>query len=120
MNQALSYLPQSVEDNPPPAVDLITYDSDEDEYVLHLVDCKNVSIEAPHDDLLEFEDRVLGYLGYVLSRDMEKEFPDALSRPMRFQLDCFERPRKEAADILKKIADQLSVLGIGFRVKIFD
>jgi hypothetical protein len=95
---------------------LVTFDTEENEYVFHLVE--DLKRDSPREQLLRLQDKVLGYLEYAFSRDMLRDFPDSVSHSFRFQLYCFQPPRGLAKDMIEDTANRLNTLGIGFRVTV--
>jgi hypothetical protein len=97
---------------------LVTFDSENNEYVFHLVE--DLKRDSTREDLLQVQDKVLNYLEYAFSGDMARDFPDSMLSPFRFQLYCFEYPRGLAKVMIEDTANRLKNLGIGFRVTVFE
>lgn len=97
---------------------LVTFDSEDREYVFHLVE--DLNRDSTREQLLQVQDRVLNYLEYAFSGDMARDFPDSMLSPFRFQLYCFERPRGLAKVMIEDTANRSKNLGISFRVTIFE
>jgi hypothetical protein len=98
------------------AIDGVNFDKNRGAYILHLFEKRN--LDAPLDQLMQIQDKVLGYLGYVFSGDMQRDYPDAGMRPLRFQLNVKQSPTGPAAKIIEETAEQLGIFGIGFDVKV--
>jgi hypothetical protein len=106
------YVPSGIQH--PDVVDLVFFDPATDAFVLIMIEDRDWSTGAGHaDQLLR---KINAYLHFVLDGDLVAQFPDALGKAVRFQLDCGTTPIGECADLIQQA--QALLLARGMRLDV--
>jgi len=100
----------------PEVVDLIVFDPATDEFILIMIEERAWS--SGKGQAAELLQKINAYLHFVLAGELTRQFPDALGKGVRFQLDCGTTPSGECADLIEQARALLQARGIRLDVNV--
>ena len=100
----------------PDVIDLVLFDPATDAFVLVMLEEGDWSTGVGQaGQLLK---KINAYLQFVLDGALVGQFPDALGKVVRFQLDCGMTPSGECADLIEQAQPMLQARGIRLDVNV--
>jgi hypothetical protein len=98
----------------PEVIDLATHDPKSDEFVLIMFEAR--TWDGSEERLGQLQKKVNNYLFFAMGGQIEKHYPHALDKPIRFQLDCHHEPDPKSKYFIDSIKTTLEKEGIKFVV----
>lgn len=102
----------------PRIVDLIARDPERDEVVLAIFEPR--PWDGSRRRLLQLEDKLNSYFGYVLDGFLAREYPDYDGMPVCIRLDCIEEPGEAEKPFMAAAARFSAAHGLRFEVRVVD
>lgn len=102
----------------PRIVDLIALDPGRDEVVLAILEPR--PWDGTDGRLLQLEDKLNAYFGYVLDGFLVRDYPGYQDLPVCVRLDCVEEPGEAERPFLAAAARFCSAHGLRFAVRVVD
>lgn len=100
----------------PRIVDLIQVDPTRQEVVLAIFEPRRWMGEQ--SQLMEHEDKLNSYFGYVLDGHLEKQYPQYADMPVRIELRCAEEPGEGERPFLGAVSRFCAENGLRFTVAV--
>ncbi len=97
-------------------VDLVTQDPKTGEFVMIMFEPRNW--DGSDERISQIQKKLNNYLFFALNGQIEKIYPQALDRPLRFQLDCHSAPDEKTETFLNSYKQILAKEGITFAVHV--
>jgi hypothetical protein len=97
-------------------IDMVTHDPKSGEFVLIMFEQRPWDGSSERID--ELQKKLNNYLFFALGGQIEKHYPQALDKPLRFQLDCHSQPDAKTAFFLESFKIRLQGEEINFAVRV--
>lgn len=98
----------------PMIVDLIEFDAEADRVILVMTERRPWG--GHPRQLLQIEEKINRYLGYVLEGHMGQHYPKYVGKTVRIRLDCAEEPSGEAVKFVAAAGHAIQQEGLDFVV----
>lgn len=100
----------------PDVVDLVTQDPGSGEVALIMTETRPWGSSSRQ--LLELQAKINTYLAFALDGQMAREYPTAVGKALRLQLDCVAAPEGDVAHFIRLVEEKLRAQGIRFVVNL--
>lgn len=101
-----------------PTIDLLTFNKEKEEYILHLIEPGGW--RHPAERCKELAAKINQYVQYVTEGRLTEEYPDAEEKGICFRLDCARIPDGEVLELLDDTEALLDGLGIRLSVRVLN